>query len=139
MATDSETNSRLNNTELAYFILRMGLGINLFFHGLVRFPKLNGFVQYMEKTFSDSMIPKFMVTPMAYGIPIIEFLLGLMLILGLKTKIALVGTALLMYVLITGCCFIENWGPINSQMFLLTISAALIAFLQHNRVALTHD
>jgi len=129
----------LNNSELAYLLVRLGLGVNLFFHGLVRLPKLSGFVQYMEKNFAESMLPSFLVTPMAYAIPLLEFVLGLMLLLGLKTKLALVGTAALMMTLVTGCCVIENWGPLDSQMSLLVIAAALIVFLRHNRCALTNE
>ena len=129
----------LNNKELAFLIARIGIGTNLLFHGLVRIPKLTGFVQGMESQFAESLLPGFMVTPMAYAIPFVELTLGIMLLLGLKTRLALVGTAAQMMVLVIGCCFIESWGPINSQMFLLAMSAVLIAHLHLNRFALTKD
>ncbi|MGJ8725794.1 MAG: DoxX family membrane protein [Roseibacillus sp.] len=129
----------LDNKELAYLLLRIGLGVNLFFHGLVRLPKLSGFVGYMEGQFAESLLPGFLVTPMAYAIPIVEAVVGLMLLLGLKTKFALIGVSLLMMVLITGCCLIENWGPLDSQMMLLLVSSLLIALLPFNRLALTKD
>ena len=137
--THSKTCCGLNNHELAFFIARIGLGVNLFFHGLVRLPKLSGFVAGMEKNFADSLLPGFLVTPMAYLIPIVEVIVGLMLLLGLKTKLALISSAVLMFVLITGCCFIENWGPLNSQMFIVAMAAVLISQLHLNRKALTKD
>ena len=129
----------LTNKELAFLMVRVGIGTNLFFHGLVRIPKLTGFVQGMESQFAETLLPGFMVTPMAYAIPFVELILGIMLLLGVKTRAALVGAAVQMLVLIVGCCFLESWGPINSQMFLLALSALLVANLHLNRFAITSD
>ena len=127
----------LSNQELGFLVARVGLGVNLFFHGLVRLPNLSGFVQGMETKFAESMLPMFMVTPMAYVIPIAEFVIGLMLLLGIATRYALLAAAIQMLVLITGCCFVQDWGPINSQMFLLALAAFLIANFELNRCAIT--
>ena len=129
----------LSNRELGFLVARIGLGVNLFFHGVVRIPNLAGFVQTMETKFADSLLPIFLVTPMAYAIPLIEFAVGLLLILGIATRYALLGAALQMIVLITGCCFVQEWGPINSQMFLLALAAFLIANLDLNRWAITKN
>ena len=129
----------LTDKQLAYLVVRIGLGTNLFFHGVVRLPKLQGFVRGMEKAFADSLLPGFLITPMAHAIPVVELIVGLMLLLGAKTKAALLATAALMLVLITGCCFIENWGPINSQMVILALAALLIAHSHLNRFSLTRD
>ncbi|MDF1816768.1 MAG: DoxX family membrane protein [Verrucomicrobiales bacterium] len=126
-----------SNKQLAFVLARLALGANLFFHGVVRLPKLQGFVGGMEATFQDSMIPSFLVTPMAWLIPIVEFVLGLLLLLGIATRYALVGVVLLMILLITGCCLVENWAALNSQMILVILSCAMIAGLEHNRLALT--
>ena len=129
----------LSNKELGFLIARIGLGVNLFFHGLVRLPHLSGFVQAMETKFADSMLPMFLVTPMAHAIPVAELVIGLMLLLGIATRYALLGVAIQMLVLITGCCFVEEWGPINSQMFLLVLAAFLIANFNLNRCAITKN
>ena len=129
----------LNNRELGFLVARIGLGVNLFFHGVVRTPILAGFVQTMETKFAESMLPIFLVRPMAYAIPFIELVVGLMLILGIATRYALLGAALQMLVLIIGCCFVQDWGPINSQMFLLALAAFLIANLDLNRWTITKN
>ncbi len=67
----------LANHELGFLIARVGLGVNLFFHGVVRMPSLGGFVKGMETEFAESLLPMFMVTPMAYVIPITELVIGL--------------------------------------------------------------
>lgn len=127
----------LNDKELAFLLVRIGLGINLFFHGLVRLPNLSGFVKGMETQFAESLLPIFLVTPMAYAIPIAEFLIGFMLIMGIFTRWSLVAVAVQMMVLITGCCFTQSWDPINSQVILLVLSAFLITQLELNRFAVT--
>ena len=142
METDGTDRSRLfglSNKELGFLIARVGLGVNLFFHGVVRLPNLSGFVQGMEAKFAESMLPIFLVTPMAYVIPIAELVIGLLLLLGIATRYALIGAAIQMMVLVTGCCFVQDWGPINSQMFLLVLAAFLIANLDFNRCAITKN
>ena len=91
----------------------------------------------MISKFDGSMLPKFMVTPMAYSIPIAEVIIGAGILLGIKTKLALTGNALLMFTLIFGCCMIENFNPVNSQMLVLFISTTLIATVSNNRYTLT--
>ena len=129
----------LTNQELGFLMARVGLGANLFFHGLVRLPKLTGFVAGMQAKFAESMLPSFMVTSTAYAIPIVELLLGLAILLGVGTRWALLGTTIQMMVLTSGCCFVEDWGPINSQMFLLAMSAVLMANIDLNRLTVTSD
>ena len=130
----------LTNKELAFVMARVGLGANLFFHGLVRLPKLQGFVNFMVgEKFANSMLPDVMVTATAYAIPVVELILGIALLLGLGTRWALIGTAIQMMILTSGCCFIEEWDPINSQMFLLAMSAVLMANIELNRLAITSD
>ena len=129
----------LTNKELGFLMARVGLGANLFFHGLVRLPKLQGFVAGMEAKFAESMLPGFMVTATAYTIPIVELLIGIALILGIGTRWALLATTIQMMVLTSGCCFVEDWGPINSQMFLLAMSAVMMANIDLNRLAITND
>ena len=129
----------LTNKELGFLMARVGLGANLFFHGLVRLPKLQGFVAGMETKFAESMLPGFLVTPTAYAIPVVELLLGIAIVLGIGTRWALLATTVQMMILTSGCCFVEDWGPINSQMFLLVMSAVLMANIDLNRLAITGD
>ena len=127
----------LTNKELGYLMARVGLGSNLFFHGLVRMPKLQGFVAGMETKFAESMLPGFAVTATAYAIPFAELLIGIALLFGIGTRWALLATAVQMLILTSGCCLIEEFGPINSQMFLLVMSAVLMANIHLNRFAIT--
>jgi len=120
----------------AFLLLRIAIGTSMFGHGLVRLPKLAGFSNWMVTSFEKSMLPQAIVTPFSYGLPIIEFLVGLLLILGLFTKQALVVGALTMIALIFGSSMIENWEAIPSQLIHIAFFAVLLHFIESNDWAL---
>ena len=68
---------------LAHALLRVGLGINFFMHGLSRIPHLAAFVNHTEKMFAKTWLPLPVVIATGYTIPFIEVALGAALILGL--------------------------------------------------------
>lgn len=122
--------------DLTFVILRLAIGASMFGHGLVRLPKLNGFSHWMVGTFEKSMLPKFMVTPFSYLLPIAEFTIGVLLLSGLFTKPALVAGGAVMIILILGSCMIENWEIIPSQLIHAAFFAVLLQFAANNTYSL---
>ncbi|AYL96941.1 DoxX family protein [Mucilaginibacter celer] len=120
----------------SFLILRLAIGASMFGHGLVRLPKLAMFSNWMVGTFQKSMLPKAMVTPFSYLLPIAEFTIGLLLISGLFTKSALIGGGVVMMILIFGSCMIENWEIIPSQLIHAAFFAVLLQFAANNTYAL---
>lgn len=120
------TNSKQKTIELAYLILRLTMGANMFVHGIVRIPKLDSFNIWMVEYFQDTFLPDFLVSLLAYSIPFIELTVGIFLIVGLFTRQALLVGALLMAVLVFGSCLKENWEWAAFQMiyalFFFTLS-----------------
>jgi thiosulfate dehydrogenase [quinone] large subunit len=108
----------------------------MFGHGLVRLPKLAGFSNWMVGSFEKSILPLSLVRPFSYALPILEFTIGLLLITGLFTRIALVAGALVMIVLIFGTTLIENWDAITSQLIHAAFFAIMLQFIQYNSYAL---
>ena len=125
----------MNNKQLAYFLARITLGINFFIHGLVRIPKLETFANGIIKGFENTMLPEFLVLPIAYAIPIVELILGLFLVLGLLTRKTLTGAAGLMIILIAGSAFKEDWGTVGTQMLYSLYIFFLIFFQENERMA----
>jgi thiosulfate dehydrogenase [quinone] large subunit len=41
----------------SFLLLRLGIGISMFGHGLVRLPKLAGFSKWMVTSFEKSLLP----------------------------------------------------------------------------------
>jgi thiosulfate dehydrogenase (quinone) large subunit len=120
----------------SFLLLRLALGASLLGHGLVRLPKLAGFSQWMVATFQKSMLPAALVTPFSYALPILEFVIGLLLVAGLFTRVSLVAAGALMLVLILGACLIENWDALPSQLIHVAFAVLLLNFLSSNTWAL---
>lgn len=120
----------------SFLLLRLAVAISMFGHGLVRLPKLTTFSNWMIGSFENSMLPKFIVTPFSYILPIAEFVIGLLLILGLFTKPSLVAGGFIMLALLFGTSMIENWEAIPSQLIHVAIFALLLHFIDSNSWAI---
>ncbi len=122
----------------SFLLLRLGIGISMFGHGLVRLPKLAGFSKWMVTSFEKSLLHSAIVTPFSYALPILEFGIGTLLILGLLTKQALLAGSIVMLLLLLGTTLIENWEALPSQLIHLVFFAILIQFISSNRWSLDY-
>jgi thiosulfate dehydrogenase [quinone] large subunit len=120
----------------SFLILRLAIAVSMLGHGLVRLPKLKAFSQWMVSSFEKSMLPKILVLPFSYVLPIAEFTIGLLLLTGLFTKPAAFGGAAVMLLLLFGTAMIENWDAIPSQLLHLIFFAILLQFMANNEYAL---
>lgn len=132
----STLTSKQGNIELAYLILRLTMGVNIFVHGLVRIPKLDSFSVWMVDYFKDTFLPEFMVSQLAYSMPFMELIIGALLIVGLFTRKALLAGALLMVVLIFGACLRENWEWASFQLIYALFYFVLSYFIDLNRFSI---
>ncbi|WP_339701060.1 DoxX family protein [uncultured Marixanthomonas sp.] len=123
---------KISNNQLAFFIARITIGINLLVHGLVRIPKLEAFANGIVKGFSETYLPEILVTSFAFGIPFIEFIIGSLLLIGWKTKYAAAAGGFLIALLILGSAFKEDWGAVGTQMVYAIFFFLLIKNLDHN-------
>ncbi|WP_026707236.1 DoxX family protein [Flavobacterium frigidarium] len=122
-------------SKTTYLIVRLGIGLSMFGHGLVRLPKLEAFSNGMVKMFANSILPEFLTVPFTYAIPIVEFTFGLMIVLGLFTRTAAIVLSALLISLIFGCTLIENWDAITSQLVHLAFVAYLVNYVKDNSYA----
>ena len=127
---------KLTNDQLAFVLARITIGINLLIHGVVRIPKLTKFVAHVTDGFKETYLPHFVVLPFAYALPFIELILGLLLVLGLKTRWASAAGSILIAILIFGTSLQEDWALVGSQMIYAIFFFILIKNLEHNRFAL---
>lgn len=121
---------------LAHALLRFGLGVDLFVHGLARLPQLGVFVGHMQQTMAKTCLPLALVTTTAYVIPFVEFAIGALLILGLFLRLALVCGSLLMIVLMFGICLTQNWTVAAEQLIYIFVFAALLANARRDRYSI---
>ncbi|PSL33811.1 DoxX family protein [Dyadobacter jiangsuensis] len=117
---------------LVFLLLRVGIGISMFGHGLVRLPKLNAFSQWMVGSFAKSMLPAELVRPFSMVLPFAELVIGFLLLIGLFTEPALISGAVLVLLLLFGTAMVENWEAIPSQLIHLVFFAVLLQFIASN-------
>ena len=128
----------MKNFKISYFFLRLPIAISLLGHGLVRLPKLSGFSNWMVTSMEKSFIPEILIIPFSYILPIAEFLIGVWLLTGLKSKEALFSGIVLMSILIFGSCSIENWSAIEAQLLHCFYFFGLYWFWEKNQTNLQH-
>lgn len=120
----------MSNKKLAVLLLRFVTGINFLMHGAVRvFGDYSGFADGMVNDFSDTYLPAFSVRLLGYAIPIIELIIGVILITGYKLRIGLVIGFFLMATLIFGMSLLQQWGVVGSQM-IYTLALFFILYFQ---------
>jgi thiosulfate dehydrogenase (quinone) large subunit len=128
---DSETDKKL-----AYLALRFSLGLDIFMHGLVRLPHLDAFADGMVKQFADTVLPALIVRPFALVLVFVETIVGLLVLLGLWTRAALIVGAATMATLIFGTALRSEWNTLAIQLLYAAIYAALLAARGYNAYSL---
>lgn len=119
-----------------YLLIRLAVGASMFGHGLVRLPKLDGFSHWMVGQFGKSILPAALVMPFSYVLPLVEFVIGLLLLIGLFTRAAAIAGGIAMAVLIFGTTTIEDWSAIPTQLIHAAFFAVLVQFAGANEFAL---
>ncbi|HVB55999.1 MAG TPA: DoxX family protein [Candidatus Acidoferrales bacterium] len=130
--------ARFSDVAIAYAILRVSLGANIFLHGLDRF--LIGhaaFLAYLNHYFehahliSASSLPAF-----AAVLPYLETGFGLLVILGLATRFALIGGAFVMLCLVVGTNLAQDWIVSGLQLIYCFLYYYLLAHRDQNFLSL---
>ncbi len=116
------------DAQLAYALLRFGFGINMAVHGVNRL--LGGLARFAAKTsadFADTLLPRFAVWPFAFVTPLLEFVVGVLLIAGAYTRTALLLGSLLMAALMFGTALRGEWNVLGTQLVYLLVYYLLLA------------
>lgn len=134
---------KLTDRQWAYFTLRLTLGVNFFMHGLTRVVSGIGF--FAEKAsggFDDTPLPAPLVHGFLVVLPVIELIIGTLMVLGLFTRYALIAGALLITVLTFGTTARQDWGTAGSQLVYAIAFFILLFALDYNRLCIdkkSHD
>jgi len=107
----------MNTNQLAQLVLRLGLGINMLMHGLVRIPKLNAFVAKSAAGFAQTILPEIVTKPFLYALPFLELTTGLMILLGGQfSKWGYFAGGLIISALLFGTTLKEDWAAAGTQL-----------------------
>jgi thiosulfate dehydrogenase (quinone) large subunit len=118
--------------KLAYLALRFTLGLSILMHGLVRLPHLTAFADSTVKLFVATPLPAILVRPFALSLVFFETAIGLLLVVGLWTRAALLLGTLAMASLIFGTALRSDWNILAIQLFYAFLYAALLATREYN-------
>lgn len=128
--------NREKDAALGYLLLRVTIGTNILIHGLSRI--LAG-----PSHFADALVAAFQRTPLpassvhlvALALPWAESGVGLLTLVGIRTRFALVAGSLLILALTFGATLNQDWESAGLQLIYATVYASLLAFRHLNVVS----
>ena len=125
--------TRLLDQQLAYGFLRVVFGVNIFLHGFSRLVSEKGaFLAYLSQKMSHTPLPKFLLPPFAAVLPWAEATIGLLLLLGLFTRGALLAGAAVMIVLMAGASLAQDWDVAGIQLIYCFIYFVLLTYRERD-------
>ncbi|MBF2029719.1 MAG: DoxX family membrane protein [Oscillatoriales cyanobacterium C42_A2020_001] len=127
---------RSKDVAIAYLFLRLIFGINFFNHGFTRIGDIGGFANSMVELFKNSPIPAELVRINGLLVPPVELVIGVLLLLGLFTRGALVAGFVLMMILQMGVTILQNWDTVASQLIYCIVFFVLLAGIGFNAFSL---
>ncbi len=104
-------------SQLAQLVMRIGLGINMLMHGLVRLPKLGAFVAKTKAGFAGTVLPESLTQAFLYALPFVEFSSGVLILLGGQLgKWGYFIGGLTIGALLFGTTLKEDWAGAGNQL-----------------------
>jgi thiosulfate dehydrogenase [quinone] large subunit len=129
------TPRRPDDSSLAYALLRVTLGLNIFMHGTSRLlGGIGNFVSGLTKMFQNTVLPTAVVVPFGDA-ALARSGARLLIIIGFRTREALVAGALLMVGLTFGTALRQAWDVAAIQLLYSVVYAVLIAALRYNSLS----
>ena len=126
-----------SDASLAYALMRLTFGVNLFMRGVMRiYTGTLVFEQGMLKQFEGTPMPAAIIQPFALALPWLESAIGLMLILSLKTRVALIAGSLMMTALTFGTMVRQDFQTAFLQLGYVLIFFVLLALRSWNRMSI---
>lgn len=123
----TEPVQNLLDRQMAFALLRLLLGINMLGRGIVRLPDLAGFASATADGFGETFLPAGFVYVYAIAIVLIETAIGILLILGWKTRWALAIMGVLMCTLAFGMILREQFATV-ANILLYGVAVFLLLF-----------
>jgi thiosulfate dehydrogenase (quinone) large subunit len=127
---------------VAFFLVRITMGLHMIAHGGVRIPILPQFAADTVKVFADvnllglPLFPAWLITIICYLIPPIEFAIGILLTVGFKTRLACIVGNIIFVVMMFGMVAQKNFATAHIMWWYVLIFATLGALSFADRYSL---
>ena len=126
----------MNHRECAYGLLRVTMGVIFLFYGIGKFVGgLTNFVGGMNQRFAGKL-PAVMVMPFAYVLPFGEVASGLLILLGLFTRVGLMISGLLLIGLTFGTVMLGDPPTVAHNLQYALVNFGLLWLVDLNRYSL---
>ena len=137
-SVSAQATSRSSDAVIAYTILRVSFGANIMLHGVSRIVMghaafLAYLTHYFEKT---SYVPVSMLSSFATVQPWVELILGLLLMIGLATRLSLIAGGLVILCLVIGTNLAQDWLVSGVQLIYAFLYYYLLVHLDQNRYSI---
>lgn len=126
-----------NHKVWAFSLLRMSLGINFCGHGFVRiYHGIGGFATQTAEHLASSPLPHGFVHAFGYCIPVVEALIGTLLLIGFFTQRALIAGALFMMILTIGVTANQEWATAGTQLLYSLVFFVLLFYAEFDLISI---
>jgi thiosulfate dehydrogenase [quinone] large subunit len=126
-------NTSNGDEKIAYALLRAVTGMNLLMHGVSRLlAGPEAFAGHLTEQFAHTPLPEPLLHGFGMVLPPIEGVIGLLLLIGWKTRWTLIAASLLMLVLTFGTTLAQNWSVAESQLMYVLVFSALLFLRRYN-------
>lgn len=113
------------------------MGLNIFMHGAVRLgPNYTAFVQTTQAQFAETWLPTWLVTLEARVVPGVEILVGALILVGYKTRWAVLGGMALLATLLFGMVTLQSWDVVARHLIYALCFYVLLYNTELNEVSL---
>lgn len=129
--------NQLTDKQWGYVTLRLTLGVNMLMHGLSRI--VSGPVAFADKTaaeFESGMLPVPLARLFLLAVPYIELVIGVLMVLGLQTRLSLVAGGFLITLLTFGVTSNQNWSAAGAQVPYAIAFFILLYTREQNRLCM---
>lgn len=124
---------KTTDRNLAYLFLRVFLGINIAVHGGSRiYGGVAVFATELVSQFAKSPLPSRMVYFFGISLPFAEAVIGVLIFVGLWSRLTYCAGFLLIIALTFGSTLRQDWTAAGWQLLYAFAYAALLAFRAHN-------
>jgi thiosulfate dehydrogenase (quinone) large subunit len=125
---------KTTNRDLAYTFFRLFLGVNIAIHGASRiYSGVGAFATEQVSQFAKTPLPSRMVYLFTVSLPFAEALIGVLVFVGLWSRLAYCVGFLLIISLTFGSTLRQDCTAAGWQLLYAFAYAALLAFREHNR------
>lgn len=132
-----DRNDWRSDASIAYAILRLTLGVNIGLRGIVRIAHGSAaFAQGIVKQMEPTILPPAAVYAFAVTLVWVESAVGLLLILGFQTRLALIVGGLMMTLLTFGTMQIENFQNAWLQLMYALVFFVVLVCRKWNLISL---